>query len=97
MSDKCMTEQQLQLFVDRFGNYVKSGRCEVSDAALAHLLIAFRKQLPLAPNYATFIKLHRQVDVTDNGNVDMALWNLLNGSITAESIFNAVLQGEDDG
>lgn len=44
--------------------------------ALWHLLTRWKDELPTLDGY--FIKAFRQVDVTDDGNTDMAIWNLLN-------------------
>lgn len=59
-----------------------------ADRALYCLLKGYKDQLPELDGY--FHKAFRQVDVTDNGCLDSAIWNLLNGSTLFWRLFEAV-------
>lgn len=63
---------------------------EFIDWALYHLLVANKSKLPELDDY--FHKAFRQVDVTDSGNTDAAIWVLLSGAKLFWPIFAKVTQ-----
>lgn len=65
-------------------------RGKPTDRALWHLLTRWQGQLPDLDGY--FHKAFRQVDVSDDGDTDMAIWNLLNHSRLFWNIFDDVVK-----
>jgi len=66
----------LKLFDEKTYNH--TGKNHYAERALFHLLEKWKDRLPPLNHY--FHKAFRQVDVTDDGNTDMAIWCLLNQS-----------------
>lgn len=77
--------------LELFDVETQKGNCKSSDRALWHLLKYWENRLPELDDY--FHKAFRQIDVTDYGYVDMAIWNLLNDSTLFWRLFERV-QGE---
>ena len=73
MNDKVKIKQFLELF---------EKRTKTSDSyasrALYKLLSEYESKLPNIDDY--FHKAFRQIDVTDSGNIDMAIWFLIHES-----------------
>lgn len=59
-----------------------------ADRALWHLLKRWEDRLPELDGY--FHKAFRQMDVTDDGHTDMAIWNLIHHSKTFWRLFEEV-------
>jgi hypothetical protein len=62
------------------------------DRALLCLLEEFEKNLPELDNY--FHKAFRQVDVTDSGRIDAAIWQLIGLSDTFWEAFDEVTENK---
>lgn len=73
MDDKLKIKEFLDLFEKR----VKTSDSYAS-RALYKLLKEYESKLPNIDDY--FHKAFRQIDVTDSGNIDMAIWLLINES-----------------
>lgn len=63
------------------------------DRALLYLLEEFKNDLPEVDHY--FHKAFRQVDVTDSGRIDAAIWQLIGLSTTFWQAFNEVTENKD--
>ena len=61
-----------------------------ADRALWHLLSQWKDRLPTLDHY--FHKAFRQVDVTDDGHTDMAIWCLLHHSTIFWQLVKEVLK-----
>ena len=90
MSDKIkelleLLEKETQ-HVSAFTTTTNDGK--PSDRALWHLLKQWESKLPELDDY--FHKAFRQVDVTDDGHTDMAIWNLLSDSTLFWRLFERV-------
>lgn len=59
-----------------------------ADRALWHILTRWKDNLPELDHY--FHRAFRQCDVTDDGNTDMVIWNLLNHSANFWRFFEMV-------
>jgi hypothetical protein len=64
--------------------------------ALYHLLTAYQGKIgKFQPWY--FHKAFRQIDVTDDGHIDGAIWHLLNGSKTFWDVFTEMYFKDEKG
>lgn len=70
-----MKQKPIDILLERLDERTKSHMNNWNDRALFHLLKLHKDRLPKLDDY--FHKAFRQVDVTDSGECDMAIWCLL--------------------
>lgn len=79
-----------KLLIDRLISGMEAvcvrGEATAVDAALWHALRLWRDKLPELDGY--FHKAFRQCDVLGNGDADMVMWHLLDGSELFWKVFN---------
>ncbi len=66
----------IDLLLEKFDEATRSA--SYADRALYRILLAYKDDLPVLDSY--FHLAFRQTDVTDSGDIDMAIWFLLNYS-----------------
>lgn len=83
-----MNKATIEKLLGRLDEETKDGT-DYNSRALFHLLSAYKEKIVgLTPDY--FHKAFRQIDVTDNGHVDMAIWCLLHRAKTFWDVLESV-------
>ena len=79
-------DDKIKKFLELFDKETQEDGSQPSDSALYLLLKRWENRLPKLDSY--FHKAFRQIDITDDGYTDSAIWNLLSGSILFWRLLN---------